>query len=85
MRRTYDIWDDSVGAVVKVEALSFDDAIEEHARELIDEGHMSDRFDVVARDEAGEWVQVRVSWEHCIEVSLGRAQPCRDPRGEEGE
>lgn len=85
MRRTYDIWDDSAGAVVKVEAEYFADAIEEHVRELIDDGHVSDSFDVVARDDAGEWVQVHVSWEQRIEVSLGRAVPRRDPRGEVGE
>ena len=84
--KVYEVWDDGARDVVKVEALSLDDAVEDHARALIcDAGGMSDNFDVVARDDSGEWVRVSVSWEERIDVTLGRVTPCRDPRGEVGE
>lgn len=83
--RSYEVWDDSACEVVKVEASSLDEAIDDYARKIINEAGACDRLDVVARGNDGRWVRVRVSWEYRLDVTLGRAQPCRDPRGEVGE
>ena len=83
--KDYEVWDEAADEPQTVKARSLDDAVEQYAADLIHEGDVSESFDVCAREIGGRWMRVHVEWEQRIDVRVGRARPCRDPRGEVGE
>ena len=86
--KDYEVWDEAADEPQTVKAHSLDDAVKRYAADLIREGDVNEPFDVCAREVAefgGRWMRVHVEWEQRIDVRVGRARPCRDPRGEVGE
>ena len=83
--KDYEVWDEAADEPQTVKAHSLDDAVKRYAAALIREGDVNEPFDVCAREFGGRWLRVHVEWEQRIDVRVGRARPCADPRGGVGE